>query len=245
MADIGIGAASWLLGALSKGEDVVVDNSLLEFPTQPNYENKRYFSSQLPPLDPDQYLTSSPALPPAHYVTKSRETTENFFDNFVDEDDVYSVPQEPTISGSSLAYDPATKTLFIDKESAAKLNLADGDTLPVPNEVLAQAIDEGQVALMEDPVGVDDVGYFPVQSTLSYSGNYAPVRNLFQAAKSQHIPTSGQISNLYPSPISYPPRDTQSRNNRVQYQSFQPSFKAEDPQHVDWVPVNKPSKSYV
>ena len=48
----------------------------------------------------------------------------------------------------TLSYDPSTKTLYIDSDSAQMLSLRDGDTLPVPNDILSQAIGEGQITLL-------------------------------------------------------------------------------------------------
>ena len=40
----------------------------------------------------------------------------------------------------SLSYDPNSKTLFIDSTTAQRLNLEDGDTIPLPDNILQQVL---------------------------------------------------------------------------------------------------------
>jgi len=273
-AEMGFNAASWLIGSAASymssgggGGDIDDEDDLLYFPPSSNIASvssafDNYHStaaaaaSQLPPLEPGQYLASSPT--PAHYVTRNKNDVirDDYFSHFVDEDDIFGGGagglvdggdgQQATPSvggGSSLTYDPHTKTLFIDRESAALLQLEDGDTLPVPNDILNQAISEGQVHLLRESSAAATLqpdaaaafkgqnsattsSTFPVQNSLAYSNDvsgiisnsndvtkatsYAPVRNLFHAAK-VHNPLMTDFGlmpgYLNPVPVRYPPSD--------------------------------------
>ena len=180
----------------------------------------------LPPLDPGQYLSPAPA--PAHYITKS---------------DSGGGREQP-----SLSYDPETKTLYIDRDSADLLSLRDGDTVPVPNDILSEAIGQGQIALLgEAPPSL-------LQHSLNSGATYAPVRDLLGGVVRGR--NQGRFpSYLSPAPVVYPPlHHEETPASPVSHHTFyhphhrpaafKSSFREESatppPQ---WTPVNTPSSN--
>ena len=115
-------ALDWLLGS-DNDEAEFYPIEKLEYPYDDTIDkgDVELVQQQLPPLAPGQYLSAAPI--PAHYVTKTSAA---------------AAVGGSDLGGATLSYDPDSKTLYIDRESADLLSLKDGDTLPVPNDILSQ-----------------------------------------------------------------------------------------------------------
>ena len=126
-------ALDWLLGS-DNDEAEFYPIEKLEYPydtiDKGDAQDVELVQQQLPPLAPGQYLSAAPI--PAHYVTKTSEA---------------AGIGGSDLGGATLSYDPDSKTLYIDRESADLLSLRDGDTLPVPNDILSQVCTANQVCI--------------------------------------------------------------------------------------------------
>ena len=55
----------------------------------------------------------------------------------------------------TLAYDPNSKTLFVPKHISDALEISDGSVIPLPNDVLRDAVADGQIQLVGQEVEDD------------------------------------------------------------------------------------------
>ena len=54
-----------------------------------------------------------------------------------------------TFDPNTLGYDPITKTLFVPKHISESLAIADGSVLPIPHDVLRDAVADGQIQIVD------------------------------------------------------------------------------------------------
>ena len=54
-----------------------------------------------------------------------------------------------TFDPHTLGYDPITKTLFVPKHISESLAIADGSVLPIPHDVLRDAVADGQIQIVD------------------------------------------------------------------------------------------------
>jgi hypothetical protein len=65
------------------------------------------------------------------------------------------------LTSSQLSYDPETKTLFVPKHVSEALSITDGSVLPLPHDVLREAIADGQIQLVGKPPEDNSLGLNP------------------------------------------------------------------------------------